>query len=194
MRIKYNAPVVLTYAFISAAVLVCSKLLLPDLTDSWFVVPGKGAFHPEELRSWVTLVSHVIGHATWNHLISNFSFILLIGPILEESYGSFSLLLMILVTALATGLLNVCFFSSALLGASGVVFMMILLASFTNFGRGEIPLTFIVVLVLYLGREIYSSFHSNNISEFAHIVGGLCGSLFGFFRNLRRQAQGAPVR
>jgi membrane associated rhomboid family serine protease len=74
----------------------------------------------------------------------------------------------------------VLFFPTALLGASGVVFMMILLASFTNFSKGEIPLTFILVLILYLGQQIMNSFESNNISEFAHIVGGFCGSLFGF--------------
>jgi uncharacterized membrane protein YdcZ (DUF606 family) len=64
--------------------------------------------------------------------------------------------------------------------------MMILLASFTNFSRGEIPLTFILILVLYLGRELFNSFSNNNISEFAHIVGGFCGSLFGFFRPVKR--------
>ena len=91
---------------------------------------------------------------------------------------------MILITALVTGVLNVLFFPSALLGASGVVFMMILLASFTNFNKGEIPLTFILVLILYLGRELYGSFGSDNgnISQFAHVVGGFIGSLFGFFR------------
>jgi uncharacterized membrane protein YgaE (UPF0421/DUF939 family) len=89
--------------------------------------------------------------------------------------------MMILVTALITGLLNILFFSTALMGASGVVFMMILLASFTNFTAGEIPLTFVLVLVLYLGQEVVKSFASNNISEFAHIVGGFIGSLFGFF-------------
>jgi uncharacterized membrane protein YdcZ (DUF606 family) len=89
---------------------------------------------------------------------------------------------MIAVTALVTGALNVLFFTTGLRGASGVVFMLILLASFTNFSKGEIPLTFILVMLLYLGREIFNSFSSNNISEFAHIVGGFCGSLFGFFR------------
>jgi membrane associated rhomboid family serine protease len=63
--------------------------------------------------------------------------------------------------------------------------MMVLLASFTNFNKGEIPLTFILVLVLYLGRELFNSFRSDNISEFAHIAGGFCGSLFGFFRPAR---------
>jgi membrane associated rhomboid family serine protease len=186
MRIKYNAPTVLTYAFISALVLVLTQTIFRSLTGLWFMVPGKGGFSPGNLRHWVTLFTHVIGHADWSHLVSNFSFILLLGPILEESYGSWSLLFMILITALVTGLLNILLFSSSLLGASGVVFMMILLASFTNFNKGEIPLTFILVLALYLGRELFNSFGSNNISEFANIVGGFCGSLFGFFRPAKR--------
>jgi membrane associated rhomboid family serine protease len=60
--------------------------------------------------------------------------------------------------------------------------MMILLSSFTNFNKGEIPLTFILVLLLYLGQQVVDSFKADNVSQFAHIVGGLCGSLFGFLR------------
>jgi membrane associated rhomboid family serine protease len=107
---------------------------------------------------------------------------------LEENYGSRPLLLMIFITALVTGVLNVIFFRSPLMGASGVVFMMILLSSFTNFSKGEIPLTFILVLVLYLGAQLADSLKAgdNNISYFAHIVGGFCGSLFGFFRTSQR--------
>jgi membrane associated rhomboid family serine protease len=130
----------------------------------------------------------VIGHSGWSHLVSNFSSILLIGPILEENYGSAALFVMIVITALITGVLNILFFATGLRGASGIVFMMILLASFTNFNKGEIPLTFILVLVIYLGREVFESFSSNNISEFAHIVGGFCGSLFGFFKPSKRNA------
>jgi len=196
MRIKYNSPIVLTFAFISAAVLLLSQTLMPDLTRLFFMVPGKGGFSTESVRNWITLVSHALGHANWPHLISNFSFILLIGPILEEVYGSAALLIMIFFTALVTGVLNVLFFPSSLLGASGVVFMMILLASFTNFTRGQIPLTFILVLLLFLGRELFDSFGSNgtgNISQFAHIVGGFIGSLFGFFRRGPRTAE-APHR
>jgi membrane associated rhomboid family serine protease len=105
---------------------------------------------------------------------------------LETSYGSLSLFLMILLTALITGILHIFLFSTTLLGASGVVFMMILLASFTNFNKGEIPLTFILILVLYLGREFQNSFAADDISQFAHVVGGFCGSLFGFFRPAKR--------
>ncbi|GAB1482204.1 hypothetical protein MASR2M78_10190 [Treponema sp.] len=186
MRIRYNAPTTLTFAFVCSVVLVLSHTLLPSLTQSWFMVPGKNGFTFSNPGNYLRLFTHVIGHANWNHLISNFSLILLVGPILEQNYGSLSLFIMIAVTALVTGLMNVFMFPTALLGASGVVFMMILLASFTNFNKGEIPLTFILILVLYLGRELFNSFRSNDISEFAHIVGGFCGSLFGFFRPTKR--------
>jgi len=88
--------------------------------------------------------------------------------------------LMMIVTGFVTGVLNACFFPHPLLGASGIVFMMILLASFTNHGRDDIPLTFILIVILYLGREILNAFRGDDISQFAHLAGGLCGSLFGF--------------
>jgi membrane associated rhomboid family serine protease len=191
MKIKYNAPTVLTFAFLSATVLILSQTVARSLTVQWFAVPGRTGFNAGSLRCWVTLFTHVLGHKDWPHLISNFTFILLIGPILEEIYGSVSLVIMICITALVTGALNVLFFSTGLLGASGVVFMMILLVSFTNFNKGEIPLTFILVVILYLGRELFDSFRGffgtgDDISQFAHIAGGFIGSLFGFLRVPRR--------
>ena len=186
MRIKYNAPTVLSFALVCALVLLLSQTILRGLAEAWFMVPGRGGFSPASPRNWVCLVTHVAGHSSWTHLVNNFSLILLIGPMLEENYGSRPLLVMILITALITGILNVLLFNTALMGASGVVFMMILLSSFTNFSKGEIPLTFILVLLLYLGGELVNSLKSDNISNFAHIVGGFCGSLFGFFRTSRR--------
>ena len=186
MRIKYNAPTVLTFTLICAMVLLLSQTIVPHLAERWFMVPGKGNFRAGSFRNWITLLTHIIGHANWSHLISNFMFILLIGPMLEENYGSSDLLIMIIVTALVTGILNVLLFRSSLMGASGVVFMMILLSSFTNFSHGEIPLTFILVLILYIGVQLVNSLNTDNISQFAHIAGGLCGSFFGFFRSPKR--------
>jgi len=190
MRIKYNAPTVLTFTLLCALILFLSKTFLPNLAQALFMVPGKNHFNPANVLHWITLFTHICGHANWNHLIANFTLILLIGPMLEENYGSQSLLLMIVITAIVTGVLNVLLFSSALMGASGVVFMMILLSSFTNFSKGEIPLTFILVLILYMGVQLLDSFNSenSNISHFAHIIGGLCGSFFGFFRPPKRNA------
>lgn len=170
-RITYNAPVTLTFALAAALVLSVGGPL-----RSWFV--AYPSLHGAE--SYVGLVSHVLGHANWEHLLSNFTLILLIGPILEERHGSAGLLGMIAVTALVTGLINAGFSEHGLVGASGIVFMMILLASTANIRAGEIPLTFIAIAVLYLGREVVGAFEDDNISQMGHLVGGVAGAVFGF--------------
>ncbi len=182
MKIRYNAPTTLTFTFVSALVLTLSGTIMPGLTQAWFSTPAP--FRANAAQDYVKLFTHVAGHASIDHFLSNFSFILLLGPMLELSYGSLSLLVMMLATALVTGLLNVLLFpTTILLGASGIVFMMILLASFTNFNKGEVPLTFILVMALFLGKEVVNALaNRDNISQFAHVLGGLVGSCFGFLR------------
>lgn len=180
MRIRYNAPVTLTFAFFATLVLIADQLTGGALTRNYFSIGP--TLDWGNVLQWPRLVLFTVGHAGWSHLIGNFAFILLLGPILEEKYGSPRLLLMMFVTALVTGLLNVIFLPTGLLGASGIVFMMIILISFTNIQKGDIPLTFIFVVLLYLAREVIDSLHQNNISQFAHILGGVFGSIFGFIR------------
>ena len=179
MKIDYNAPVVLTYTIVCCIVLLVNQLLGGALTYFVSVGPSMNIFN---ILDYPRLVTHVIGHANWEHLIGNFTFILLLGPILEEKYSSASLLKMILFTALVTGLLNILLFGNGLLGASGIVFMMILLSSIVNVKAGHIPLTFILVVILFLGKEITNSLRPDNISQFAHILGGICGGVFGFYK------------
>ena len=67
-----------------------------------------------------------------------------------------------------------------LLGASGIVFMMIVMASLAGMRDGCIPITLILVLVLYLGNEIVDGvMMSDNISQLTHIIGGICGAVLG---------------
>ncbi len=180
MRIRYNAPVTLTFSLLAALVLVLDPFTGGRLVSEAFSIGARLDFgNPLQ---WPRLLTHVMGHANWSHLITNFAFVLLLGPILEEKYGSSPLLFMMAVTALVTGLINVLFMSTGLLGASGIVFMMILLVSFTNIRSGEIPLTFILVVVLFLAREVVGALREDSIAQFAHIAGGVCGSLFGFTR------------
>jgi membrane associated rhomboid family serine protease len=178
LRFRYNAPVILSYALLCAIVLLIDQLTGGTFIAAFFTLPA--TFDSHSLLSWVRLVSYVIGHANWNHLISNFSFILLIGPVLEEKYGSLPLFLMMLVTALATAVLNILIMHTGLYGASGIVFMLILLSSFTNIRQGEIPITFILIVALYIVREFVNALHPDTVSQLAHIAGGLIGGLFGF--------------
>ena len=93
------------------------------------------------------------------------------------------------ITALITGLVNYIFFwNIGLCGASGIVFAFIILASFTGFRNGEIPLSFILVAVIFIGQQIYEGVTvADNISNSAHIVGGLVGAVIGFALNKRKK-------
>jgi len=64
------------------------------------------------------------GHANWEHYMNNFLLILLLGPMLEEKYGSKRIAFMIAVTAVVTGVINILLFPEQPFGASGVVFML----------------------------------------------------------------------
>lgn len=177
MKVTYNSPAILSFTLIATAVQVLSDVLGPTFTSLFTTYPTFQFFNP---LWYLRLISHIAGHSGWEHLVGNFSLILLIGPTLEEKYGSKNLVYMILVTAIVTSLLNSLLFPTGLLGASGIVFMLILLSSVTNVRKGELPLTFILVASLYLGKEIVTSFQMDNISQFGHIMGGIAGGFFGF--------------
>lgn len=185
MKISYNSPVILTFALISTAVLGLNYLLEGLIGNYFTLLPD---FHFDSVTSYLRLFTYIFGHADWTHLVGNFSFILLLGPILEEKYGKRDLITMMGITAIATAVLFLLlvgvgiFEREGLLGASGIVFMMILLSSMSNFKSGTIPLTFILIVILYVGKEIYDSFQPDHVSQFGHIFGGICGSIFGFAR------------
>ena len=176
MKLKFNSPVVLTFSLICVAVFVLNKMMIGSLMP-YFVLGPISLSNPVSL---ITLFTHVIGHASLEHLIGNLTFILLLGPIIEEKYGDRRTLVMMLMTALITGLLNILFFHTGLMGASGIVFMFILLVSFTNSKSGEVPITFILIAILFIGKEVMQSLQNDQISQFAHIIGGVLGSFFGF--------------
>jgi len=190
MRVRYNSPIILTFALASAVVLIVNQITGGRFTPTLFILnPSFSVSNPVD---WLRLVLYVVGHRDWAHLISNFSFILLIGPVLEEKYGSLPILLMMLVTALTTGILNILIVKTGLYGASGIVFMLILLSSFTNIRKGEMPITFILIIALYIVREFINALNPDTISQLAHIAGGLCGGLFGFLFARREPAPPTP--
>lgn len=180
MRISYNSPVILTFTFVAIAVYVLTHMLSAPLLSCFVTMPQFNFANPLD---YFRLFSHVLGHQNLEHLVGNFTIILLLGPILEEKYTGKVILYLMLLTAFITAVLNALLFNSALLGASGIVFLFILLASFTTFKSGEVPLTFILVFCIFIGQEAYKSFENDHISQFAHILGGIIGSVFGFKYN-----------
>lgn len=179
MVIRFNAPVILTFAALSLAVLVLDGITGGVTTQRFFCVYRSSLSDP---LTYVRLIGHVLGHSSYSHYMSNMLLLLLVGPQVEEKYGHGAAFWCILITAVITGLVNFIFFpTTVLLGASGIVFMMIVLSSFTEMNKEGIPVTLILVVVLYLGGEIVNGlFQSDNISQLTHIIGGLCGLVFGF--------------
>lgn len=178
-RLDYNSPVVLSMFFLSAIALLLGWVTNDWTTRALFSVYRSSLLSP---LTYVRLIGHVFGHANLEHFLGNMLLLLVIGPPLEEKYGSGPLAAGVLVTAVLSGVLQMVLFpSAALLGASGIVFMMIMLASLSGMKSGKIPLTLILVALLYLGQEVYSIvFVRDNVANFMHIVGGACGTAFGY--------------
>ena len=107
VRLHYNAPVVLTFAFASFACLVLGWATGGWLTQKLFCVYRAPLSDP---FTYVRLVGHVLGHGDYAHYIGNMMLFLVVGPPLEEKYGSGKLLRCILVTAVVSGLVQMAFF------------------------------------------------------------------------------------
>lgn len=188
LKITFNAPVVLSLAAISFVATLLNYVTGGASGRVLFMTYHSPLSSP---MTWIRAFTHIFGHADWTHLIGNMSYLLLLGPMLEEKYSSQTLAGVIAVTAVVTSVVNYIFFPGiALCGASGVVFAFILLSSFTEFREGEIPVTFILVAVFFLGQQIYDGITvRDNISNMAHIVGGIMGGLLGYGLNKKSRVE-----
>lgn len=186
-RITFNAPVVLIFTIICLVATLLNYMTNGSSNRAFFMTYHSSLTNP---MTYIRFFTHVFGHANWSHFIGNMAYILLLGPLLEEKYGSKDLIEVIALTGAITGILNYILFPNiALCGASGVVFAFILLSSFTGFKEGEIPITFIIVAVIYIGQEIYQGIAVNdNISNLSHILGGIVGSVVGYSMNKKKQS------
>jgi GlpG protein len=184
LRITFNAPVTLSLVVISFVATLLNYLTAGVSGRILFMTYHSPILSP---MTWVRAFTHIFGHANWEHLIGNMSYLLLLGSMLEEKYSSRTLAAVIAITAFGTSLVNYILFPQvALCGASGVVFAFILLSSFTGFKEGEIPITFILVAVFFIGQQVYEGITvQDNISNMAHIVGGIIGGFLGYGLNVK---------
>lgn len=175
-RVYINAPITLMFVIICLMTIILDNITDGVSTQTFFSTYGSSWLDP---FTYIRLIGHVFGHQNLSHLISNSLYLLLLGPVLEEKYHD-KLIIVILVTAIVTGLFhNIVQPNTLLLGSSGVVFAFILMASITGKENG-IPITLILVTVLWLGQEIYAGISaSDNISQITHIIGGISGATLG---------------
>lgn len=174
---QYNAVLTLTMFFISFGVLILGYITGGKSTKYWFSTSRGSLLNP---RTYICLFTHVLGHSDWNHLVNNYLKILLLGPMIEEKYGWLNLLIMILITAFITGVFNFIKGDTNLRGASGIAFMMIVLSAFVNATENKIPLTLVLIIVFYVVDEIGDLLKKDNVAHYGHVIGAICGVVFGF--------------
>ena len=179
-KLQYNSVVILSFFFISLLAFILNYVSKGKSNKLLFSSYRSSIINP---FTYIRLFTHIFGHANWQHFMNNFLYILLIGPMIEEKYGSKNLVIMISITAGITGLLNnLLFKNKAILGASGIVFMMIVLSSFVNIETGKFPITLILICVFYIINEIISGiFKKDNVSHIGHLIGAAAGFIFGFY-------------
>ena len=178
-KFDYNAPVILTYFFICLIILMIDKLCKGKFSATFFTTyKNDSLLNP---LTYFKLISHSLGHTSWDHLYSNFLKILLIGPLIEEKYGSYQLLIMMIITSLIIGIINRLFSKNRILGASGIAYMLIVLCSFVNIEDGKIPLTLVLILLFFVVDEIINLLRrkKDGVSHLGHVTGAICGLILG---------------
>lgn len=178
-KLSFNAPVILTFTCISLIAFVLSVLTKGATNQLIFSVYRSSFLSP---LTYIRFLGHVFGHTSWEHFLSNITIILLVGPLLEEKYGSSFIIKVMGITALITGIFHfIVMAGNMLLGASGIAFALILLASITGHKNKEIPITFLLIALIYIGGQIYEGiFIKDDVSNVTHIIGGIIGACCGF--------------
>ena len=173
----YNSYVTLTMFFISLFVLILGYITNGKSTNYLFSTQRASLLNP---RTYIRLFTHILGHSNFKHFSNNYLMILLLGPLIEEKYGWLNYLIMILLTAFITGIVNFIKGNTNLKGSSNIVFMLIVLSAFVNVTESKIPLTLVLVVLFYVINEIRDMGKNDDIAHYGHVTGAICGLIFGF--------------
>ena len=208
LKISYDAPVTLSFVIICAILFILNNFVIKNgLLENFLASPttqgGALPFMVKEPLSYLRLLLYIFGAgnggagvlnagagiagvATGAVLLTNLILIMLLGPAMEERYGSVIIGIMIFVSGLFAGVLNACFCVTSLVGAVPVVCMMIFLNAFMSFSKKTFPLSFAAVIVLFVFLEIFNG--AGAVKIVICIAGGLCGSLFAFLTSPKVKA------
>ena len=147
VQFDYNSKVIITYLLICIFTWILNLITRGKSNKLFFESYRSSPLNP---LTYIRLFTHSIGHRDWDHLVNNFLIILLIGPMIEEKYGSINLIIMFLITSFVIAIFNILFSNYSILGASGNVYMLIVLSSFSNIQEGKIPLTVVLICIFYV--------------------------------------------
>ena len=185
LKFVYDAPVMLTFALAVLVIFVLDTFVVKGkLAEKWLLSPtsaeGSLPFAFSDFTSIFRLFLHVLGGRDIPFLICNLIFIRLLGPEMEERYGSVIIGIMIFVAALFSGVLNACFCKIPVSGSEPVVFMLILRCAMMHLSRSTVSASALVVIILFAVMLVLRKNPNGVVGVVITLAGGLCGSLFAF--------------
>ena len=189
-RLSIEAPVVI--GFVTACILlhILNCTILPGISMGLFAVDD--FINLTNPLMYVRFVTHIFGHSSLGHLKGNVTHLLLVGPSAEAAFGSKAILEIMLMVALSSAVAHVWFGRnhSRQLGASGVVFALILLNSLVSAKTGKIPMSFLLTACLWIGDELWKFFFAGDkTSHHAHLTGAICGTIGGYMIHKRHEQE-----
>jgi membrane associated rhomboid family serine protease len=180
-KLSVESPVVISYVFACVFLHFLNMTIAPGISR-WLGVLD--TFHPFQPMQYVRLITHIFGHENMAHLRGNMTHILLVGPSSEENFGSHNILLIMLAVAISSGFGHIFLGpgNTSLIGASGVVFALIIVNSLVSAEMGRIPIAFLLTACLWTGDELWSLlFVKDTISHSAHLIGAVVGTAAGYY-------------
>lgn len=193
----FDSPVTISFSLLSVLLFVLNCLAIKGSLDikilsSPTTSAGPIPFMATQISSYLRLFLYAFGSQNFVGLLSNLLFLLMLGPVMEERYGSLVIGIMMAVSVLFSGVLNTCFCETSLQGCMPIIFMMIFLNSFMSFSKKKIPASFFIIFIFYIIKEILQvtdKRFSGIVGLIICITGGLCGSLFAFLTSPKARAE-----
>ena len=109
IRITFNAPAILGFVLMCFVATMLGVFSSGRITQFFFMTYHSSLANP---MTYLRLFTHVLEHNGWSHFIGNSSYLLLLGPLLEEKYGTRVLIEVIMITSFVTGIVNYIFFGT----------------------------------------------------------------------------------
>ncbi|MCF0242529.1 MAG: rhomboid family intramembrane serine protease [Treponema sp.] len=184
-KITFEPVIILVLTLITLAVFIL-EAVFPGLSlDEIFVAPtspkGLYPFSFTDPLSYVRIFTHIFGTKsveTWAFL----AILFFITPEAEEKYGTFLLILMMLISVIFSGALCACFCTgtSQISGIECIFCMVLFLRIIDSFKSKSVSLNLFLIFALFILIEIRLNGKASFIPLLINTASGISGSLISF--------------
>ncbi len=205
---SFDAPIsiLLVFAYIAAYALdvsLRSRLPLPEgqSLTSWLLCCS--TMDVRAPLDYVRLFAHVLGSDSWIPLLRNVLVLLVLGRSAEEGAGSLPLAVMLLLSALVSGVIACLLPGLSAQGPDPLIFMLLLLNFFISLSGSVISFSWILAFLAFTALRAYGiiaplvpaspmDMLKSCIPIFISLAGGIAGSIPAIFILGKRSGTGRP--